>query len=131
MSSTLGTDILLARHGDAITTWRVDKTGQWTVVKLGDGSWDMAPNALPDVVRSAPVREFSPAEPPARKAINLGRVLAKELLPEDRSERRLLGRIIGWWTVGSLALTGVLIALASRLDTDTLNMIVSHPGTGM
>ena len=51
-------DILLARHGNHISTMRVDRAGGRVVAYLDDGSVDSAPNLIspalrmPDTVRS-------------------------------------------------------------------------------
>jgi len=54
----VGHDILLARHGNHISTMRVDRAGGRVVAYLDDGSMDSAPNLIsptlrmPDTVRS-------------------------------------------------------------------------------
>ena len=54
----VGHDILLARHGNHISTMRVDRSSGRVVAFLDDGSTDSAPNLIapglrmPDTVRS-------------------------------------------------------------------------------
>ncbi|WCI07917.1 hypothetical protein PJ267_14970 [Arthrobacter sp. OVS8] len=54
----VGHDILLARHGNHISTMRVDRQSGRVVAYLDDGSTDSAPNVIspglrmPDTVRS-------------------------------------------------------------------------------
>lgn len=45
-SSTVGADILLARHGALIRAWRYSRRGTHTRVRLRGGGWDEAPNSL-------------------------------------------------------------------------------------
>ncbi|MDI3212811.1 hypothetical protein [Arthrobacter sp. AL12] len=42
----VGHDILLARHGNHITTMRVDRRGDRVIAFLDDGSTDSAPNRI-------------------------------------------------------------------------------------
>jgi hypothetical protein len=42
----VGHDILLARHGNNISTMRYDRANNRIVAMLDDGSWDSAPNMI-------------------------------------------------------------------------------------
>ncbi|WP_449372322.1 hypothetical protein [Arthrobacter psychrolactophilus] len=43
---SVGSDILLARHGSAISSMRFDRAGGQIVARLQDGSFDTAPNLI-------------------------------------------------------------------------------------
>lgn len=43
---SVGSDILLARHGSAISSLRFDRAGGQIVARLQDGSFDSAPNLI-------------------------------------------------------------------------------------
>ncbi|MFE4080652.1 hypothetical protein [Paenarthrobacter sp. YIM B13468] len=42
----VGHDILLARHGNSISTMRFDRANDRIIAMLDDGSWDSAPNMI-------------------------------------------------------------------------------------
>ncbi|MFP3580165.1 MULTISPECIES: hypothetical protein [unclassified Arthrobacter] len=54
----VGHDILLARHGNSISTMRLDRANDRVIAMLDDGSWDSAPNLIspsiqmPETIRS-------------------------------------------------------------------------------
>ncbi len=119
-SSTLGADILLARHGKRIVAWRVDHAGQRTRAKLSDGTWDSAPNSL-----------FAPGVSPARKAAGAAASTLHELTADtgalNRGDRRFLGKVLIWWGVASVTLTAGMLALLGNgaLDPAMLEGLVS------
>lgn len=43
---SVGSDILLARHGSAISSLRLDRSRGQVVARLSDGSFDSAPNLI-------------------------------------------------------------------------------------
>lgn len=47
---SVGADILLARHGSAISSLRLDKSRDLVVARLTDGSTDTAPNVISPAV---------------------------------------------------------------------------------
>ncbi|RII43592.1 hypothetical protein DWB68_01445 [Galactobacter valiniphilus] len=119
-SSTLGADILLARHGKRIVAWRVDHAGERTRAKLSDGTWDSAPNSI-----------LTPGVSPARKAAGAAAATLHELTADtgalNRGDRRFLGKVFVWWGVASVVLTIGMMALLGNgaLDPALLEEMVS------
>jgi hypothetical protein len=122
-SSTLGADILLARHGKRIVAWRVDRAGERTRAKLQDGTWDSAPNSL---VQTG----SSPAQKVASKAARTVHHLTADDGALNRSDRRFLGKVMVVWGVASVALTfGMLALLGSEaMDPAVLENLVTGAG---
>lgn len=118
-SSTLGADILMARHGKRIVAWKLEHSGERTRAKLSDGTWDSAPNSL---VLSG----VSPARVAAHKTAEVVDQLTGEAAVFDRQERRFFGKVLVVWTVASALLMGGLIALLSSggVDAETLRSLV-------
>lgn len=108
-ASTLGADILLARHGDTITTWRTDKRHDLTLARLADGSWDFAPNHLP-----------TGQQVPVAKMLSTWERYRRDELSLKRADVRWLAKILGVWTVAAAVISGGLIWAALAMGDSAL-----------
>ncbi|WP_102159600.1 hypothetical protein [Zhihengliuella halotolerans] len=118
----LGEDILLARHGDAVTRFRQDRRLGVTVAVLRGGGRDSAPNRLDAVVPSA----LPPAE---RAAAAVGDFRAGRT-GEQRAEARYLAKIAVLWTVLTIAACSAMAWwAASNVDPEVLRSVML-PGGG-
>lgn len=108
-ASTLGVDILLARHGDTIVTWRTDRRHDMTLARLSDGSWDFAPNHL-----------STGDETPARKAVSLWRAYQRDELGMKRADVRWLAKVMGIWAGAATVISGGLVWAAMTFGDSAL-----------
>ncbi|QCU78954.1 hypothetical protein E7744_13065 [Citricoccus sp. SGAir0253] len=112
----LGEDILLARHGDRIESFRQDARTNRTVAALRDGGMDSAPNHLDGgAVRLSPVD---------RTQLRLA-TLSSARGAETRRELRFLGRITLAWLVVSAIAFGAMMWGAAAMDPQDLQMVMS------
>lgn len=143
-ATPLGTDILLARHGDRIVRWEYDNDADVTRALLPDGTWDSAPNHLEYDVVPSPVRDASLAtlaaaekaklaapkkETPAAKAARWMGDYREDRLPVKRSEVRWLGKIsLIWVAASSVIAAGLAYVTLEFGDPATLVQMMSGPG---
>jgi hypothetical protein len=98
----VGHDILLARHGNHISTMRVDRAANRVVAYLDDGTVDSAPNLIspalrmPDTVRS--------------------------IIRED-------WKFLAAVAAGSLGLAGLAFAVAGVSDPGLAQLLSAYSGT--
>lgn len=112
-STTLGADILMARHGDRIVAWKLDKRADRTLVRLNDGVWDWAPNQL-----------ATDATPADRAAHLLGEYKA-DRLGLKRSEVKFIAKIsLGWLVISGLATAFMVGVIMPGMDQETLEMFM-------
>lgn len=82
---TCGADILLARHGNHIITWRVDSRTDSTLARLDDGTWVSARNHL----------DLPGATPDRRLARGWANYKSGKLALKPH-EVRQMGKLLGW-----------------------------------
>lgn len=108
---SVGSDILLARHGNAITSMRLDRSHGRVIALLDDGSLDSAPNMI---------------DPAMAQQAEADRIAA-----EDR-------KAVAWVCIYGLgcliALSALAGAILGNFDNaalaDLANMLNSYPATG-
>ncbi|UVJ39436.1 hypothetical protein [Arthrobacter sp. CJ23] len=101
----VGHDILLARHGDNISSMRVDRANDRVIATLDDGSWDSAPNLI------SPLLQMPDS--------------AASLLRDDWRIFTVAG--IAMLTIGAIAMS-LAMGLAGSMPTEELNaLLLSYP----
>ncbi|MDI2034950.1 hypothetical protein PJL15_02073 [Paenarthrobacter nitroguajacolicus] len=101
----VGHDILLARHGNNISTMRYDRANNRIVAMLDDGSWDSAPNMI---------------TPDLEMPETLGSVFRKDW-------RFLSLACVAMVTVAAVAM-GISVELANNMSTTELQaLLVNYP----
>ncbi|ABM10053.1 hypothetical protein AAur_3888 [Paenarthrobacter aurescens TC1] len=101
----VGHDILLARHGNHISTMRYDRTNDRIIAMLDDGSWDSAPNM-----------------------ITPGLDMPETISSVFRKDWRFLSlACVAMVTVAALAM-GISVEMANNMSTTELQaLLVSYP----
>ncbi|MBO1269538.1 hypothetical protein J1902_16460 [Arthrobacter sp. PO-11] len=101
----MGHDILLARHGNHISSMRVDRANDRVIATLDDGSWDSAPNRI---------------SPLLQMPDSFGSFL--------RDDWRIFTvAAIAMLTIGAIAMS-LAMGVASTMPTEELNaLLVSYP----
>ncbi|MET3370423.1 UNVERIFIED_CONTAM: hypothetical protein ABIE34_003698 [Jeotgalibacillus campisalis] len=101
----VGHDILLARHGNHISTMRYDRTNDRIIAMLDDGSWDSAPNVI---------------SPSLEMPETFGTVFRKDW-------RFLSVACVAMVTVAAVAM-GISVEMANHMSTTELQaLLVSYP----
>lgn len=101
----VGHDILLARHGNNISTMRYDRANNRIVAMLDDGSWDSAPNMI---------------TPGLEMPETIGSVFRKDW-------RFLSVACVAMITVAAVAM-GISVELANNMSTTELQaLLVNYP----
>ncbi|MFP5311940.1 MAG: hypothetical protein ACLGH7_05965 [Actinomycetes bacterium] len=99
----VGHDILLARHGNHISSMRVDRSNDRVVALLDDGSLDSAPNTI------------APNSP-----------LAQTVRSVMREDWKVLGVCVGMATAMGSLMTAAVVYLGSAADPATIDMLTSY-----
>ncbi|MGO3151263.1 MAG: hypothetical protein ACTIJJ_01355 [Galactobacter sp.] len=99
-ATTPGADILMARHGSHIMSWRVDHRTDSTVALLDDGRWVSVRNHL-DLPRATPGQRVVAGW----AAYKTGQAALKP------SDVHWMAKLTGWWLLGTAAFTGGAFAL--------------------
>ena len=98
-------DILLARHGNTISTMRYDRANNQVIAMLDDGSWDSAPNMI---------------TPGLEMPETIGSVFRKDW-------RFLSLACVAMVTVAAVAM-GISVELANNMSTTELQaLLVNYP----
>lgn len=101
----VGHDILLARHGNTISTMRYDRANNQVIAMLDDGSWDSAPNMI---------------TPGLEMPETIGSVFRKDW-------RFLSLACVAMVTVAAVAM-GISVELANNMSTTELQaLLVNYP----
>lgn len=99
----VGHDILLARHGNHISSMRVDRGNDRVVALLDDGSLDSAPNLI------AP-----------------GLQLPQTVRSVLREDWKLLGAWAGMAALMGVLMTGAAVALGATADTAVIDALTAY-----
>ncbi|MFF1831588.1 hypothetical protein [Paenarthrobacter sp. NPDC058040] len=101
----VGHDILLARHGNNISTMHFDRSNDRIIALLDDGSWDSAPNLI------APQLEMPET---------MGSIFRKDW-------RFLSVALVAMLTVAAVAM-GISVEMANHMSTSELQaLLVNYP----
>ena len=101
----VGHDLLLARHGNTISTMRYDRANNQVIAMLDDGSWDSAPNMI---------------TPGLEMPETIGSVFRKDW-------RFLSLACVAMVTVAAVAM-GISVELANNMSTTELQaLLVNYP----
>ena len=101
----VGHDILLARHGNSISTMRFDRANDRIIAMLDDGSWDSAPNMI---------------SPSLNMPETFGSIMRKDW-------RFLSLACVAMITVAAMAM-GISVEMANHMSTTELQaLLVNNP----
>jgi hypothetical protein len=101
----VGHDILLARHGNSISTMRFDRANDRIIAMLDDGSWDSAPNMI---------------SPSLNMPETFGSIMRKDW-------RFLSLACVAMITVAAMAM-GISVEMANHMSTTELQaLLVNYP----
>jgi hypothetical protein len=101
----VGHDILLARHGNSISTMRFDRANDRIIAMLDDGSWDSAPNMI---------------SPSLNMPDTFGSIMRKDW-------RFLSVACVAMITVAAMAM-GISVEMANHMSTTELQaLLVNYP----
>lgn len=102
----LGEDILLARHGDAISELRQDRKHGITIARLHGGTTDWAANSLVDMTPRI-------TDSPMARVGRLADDFKADKLPIKRDEARFLAKVGAIWGGVVVVLSGGILWLVS------------------
>lgn len=118
----LGEDILLARHGEAITELRQDRKHDITIARLRGGRTDWAANALVDMTPRI-------TDSPIVRVGRLADDFKADKLAIKRDEARFLAKVGAIWGGVIVALSaGILWLTAHSSNPEMLQAMMTTPG---
>lgn len=117
----LGEDILLARHGEAISELRQDRRHDITIARLHGGTTDWAANSLVDMTPRI-------TDSPIARVGRLADDFKADKLPIKRDEARFLAKVGAIWGGVVLVLSGGVLWLAYHAaNTELLQAMMTIP----